>query len=59
MQEDNPHFQIPVPFVQQPTGLGDVIANITRRFGAQPCAPCKQRQEWLNQQVQLNPFFRR
>lgn len=50
---------IPTPFLNRQMGLGDVIANITRTFGIQPCTPCKQRQEWLNQQVQLNPFLRR
>lgn len=35
---------------QHPThyGLGDVVRGVTSAFGAQPCAPCEERQRRLN-----------
>lgn len=29
-------------------GLGDLVASATNAVGIAPCAPCKRRQEWLN-----------
>ena len=37
-------------------GLGDVIAAITKKFGINPCAGCKKRQEFLNKLVTF-PFM--
>lgn len=48
--------QISVPFLQQETGLGDLIARATKALGATPCTPCEERRRRLNQQVQLSPW---
>lgn len=32
-------------------GLGDTIARAAQAIGIAPCAPCKARQEWLNNAV--------
>lgn len=32
-------------------GLGDVVAAMTKAVGVKPCAPCKKRQEILNNLV--------
>ena len=37
----------------KPKGIGDVVANITKAVGIEPCDGCKQRQEKLNK---LFPF---
>lgn len=34
-----------------PMGLGDLVAKVTGAFGVKPCAPCKQRQQALNNAV--------
>jgi len=44
-----------LPFVKKAQGLGDVVAGVTRAAGIKPCAPCKQRQAWLNRLVQIRP----
>lgn len=33
------------------TGLGDVVAAITKAVGIKPCRGCKQRQSWLNKVI--------
>jgi hypothetical protein len=53
--QPQPH-QVHVPFVHQPIGLGDAVAQVTRALGIQPCGGCKKRQEYLNQQMTLNPY---
>lgn len=32
-------------------GLGDLVAKVTGAFGVKPCAPCKKRQQALNNAV--------
>ena len=32
-------------------GAGDFVASLTTLMGIKPCAMCKQRQQWLNQNV--------
>jgi hypothetical protein len=49
-------LQLRVPFIQQQTGLGDAVAQLTRAIGVKPCEPCKQRQARLNRALQLNPW---
>jgi len=48
--------EIPVPFLPQSIGLGDAIKNVTRAFGVQPCNPCEQRAQALNQRFTLRPW---
>lgn len=57
MPEQEP-MSIPVPFIQQPIGAGDVIANLARLAGIQPSQDCgcKQRQEALNQRFNFSPW---
>ena len=33
---------------KQSKGLGDMVADLTKAVGIQPCGGCKKRQEWLN-----------
>lgn len=49
-------FQIRLPFLRQQIGAGDVAAGITQAIGIQPCEPCKQRQERMNQAVAFRPW---
>lgn len=35
----------------KPMGLGDLVAKVTGAFGVKPCAPCKKRQQALNNAV--------
>lgn len=37
--------------VQKVTGLGDVVAAVTKAVGIKPCNGCKRRQSWLNRLV--------
>lgn len=55
-QDDNaPRFSIPVPFLRQQIGAGDVVANMTQAMGVKPCAPCEQRKRAMNQAVVFRP----
>jgi hypothetical protein len=63
MQQGQPeHDETPqpvnirVPFLHEPLGLGDAVANVTQALGIQPCTPCQQRKEALNRRFQLNPY---
>ena len=35
--------------LRKPKGLGDTIANITKKVGIKPCGGCRKRQKWLNE----------
>lgn len=59
--------QIPIPFLQQSTYLGDIIANIISFFSivdgyakdgvpSAPCSPCEARKRILNDKVVFVPF---
>lgn len=39
------------PAAPKPMGLGDLVAKVTGAFGVKPCAPCKKRQQALNNAV--------
>ena len=54
-QQSQP-VNIRVPFLHEPLGLGDAVANVTQALGIQPCTPCQQRKEALNRRFQLNPY---
>jgi hypothetical protein len=47
---------VPVPFVRQRIGAGDVIAGVTKAFGIQPCEPCEERRRKLNSMFQIQPW---
>ena len=47
---------VPMPFVRQTHGLGDVVAGVTQAVGVKPCAPCKRRQALLNRLLQVRPI---
>jgi hypothetical protein len=51
-QDGNP-TTVPLPFVQQPVGAGDLVARMTRALGMRQCEPCKRRQAWLNQRLRF------
>jgi hypothetical protein len=40
---------------QKPKGLGDTIANMTKKVGIKPCGGCKKRQEKLNEVFPYKP----
>lgn len=49
-------FQVPVPYLSESTGLGDVIRRITEAFGVKPCGGCEQRQQALNRWAGFRPW---
>jgi hypothetical protein len=49
-------LRIPVPFLQQQTGLGDFLKAATSAVGIKPCAPCQKRAEALNRRIVLRPW---
>lgn len=55
-QQQPEPLRIRVPFLQQPTGLGDAIAAATSAVGITPCQPCKERAEALNRRFVLSPW---
>lgn len=50
-----PLMQVPVPGLQRPIGIGDVIANITKAVGVKPCSPCQRRRVMLNKLFGFDP----
>jgi hypothetical protein len=38
---------------QEPVGLGDVVAAMTKAVGIKPCGPCEQRRRLLNERLQF------
>jgi hypothetical protein len=57
-QEERPRFQlrIPVPFLHQSVGAGDMVAGVTRAAGVEPCTPCQERKRRMNERLQFNPW---
>lgn len=49
-------LRIPLPFLQQQTGLGDFLKAATMKMGIQPCLPCQKRAEALNRRIVLRPW---
>jgi hypothetical protein len=56
IRNGNPPFQFPVPFLRQPIAAGDAVRQMTQAVGVQPCTPCQQRQQQLNQRFQFVPM---
>lgn len=54
-QEQQP-LSIPIPFLHQQVGSGDVVQGITNAMGAQPCTPCEERKKRMNQAVVFRPM---
>ena len=54
-QQSGP-VRIHVPFVQQESGLGDLIKRITGALGVSPCGGCQRRAEALNERVVVAPW---
>lgn len=48
-------LQIPVPFLNNAAGVGDLVARLTQAVGIQPCSLCEQRRQLLNQ-IQFRPW---
>lgn len=46
-------FSKPMAVNNKITGLGDVVAAVTKAVGIKPCSGCRKRQSWLNK---LIPF---
>lgn len=55
VQNIGPVVQIPVPFLNNAARVGDLVARFTQAVGIQPCAPCDQRRQLLNQ-IQFRPW---
>ena len=55
-QEEREPLRIRVPFLQEPTGLGDAIAQATSAVGIRPCGGCKERAQNLNRRIVLSPW---
>ena len=49
-------LRIPVPFLHEQVGLGDLVKAATDAAGVRPCGGCKQRQEALNRRIVFNPW---
>lgn len=49
-------LRIPIPFLKQQIGSGDVVAGITEAVGIEPCSPCEERKRKMNQRVQFTPW---
>ncbi len=47
---------VPVPFLQEESGLGDLIKRATSALGIQPCGGCQKRAEALNERVVFVPW---
>jgi hypothetical protein len=47
---------VPVPFLREPIGAGDVIQRLTHAVGIPQCAPCRARHEALNRLAQFRPW---
>lgn len=46
---------IPLPFLGEPTGLGDMVKRVTDALHIPQCGGCKERQERLNEAVEFRP----
>lgn len=44
-------FSKPMAVKNKVTGLGDVVAAVTKAVGIKPCSGCKKRQAWLNKVI--------
>jgi hypothetical protein len=49
------YMEIKLPLIQNPTGLGDVIAAATKAVGIKPCTPCQERARRLNEALRFTP----
>ncbi len=47
---------LPVPFLKQQIGAGDVVADITQALGIPSCSPCEERRKRWNQALTLKPW---
>ena len=48
--------RIPVPWLRQETGSGDVVRGVARAVGVKPCTPCEARRKAMNQRVVFSPW---
>lgn len=48
--------QIPVPFLNNAAGAGDLVARMTAAIGMPHCIPCQERQALMNQLLQFKPW---
>jgi len=46
---------IPLPFLGEPTGLGDMVARVTDAFHIPRCGGCRERQRKMNEAVEFRP----
>ena len=46
-----------VPFDMEPVGLGDVVKKITDFLHIPQCGGCQERQQYLNERVQLRSLW--
>lgn len=45
--------QIRVPFDMEPVGLGDIVKKLTDFLHIPQCGGCQERQQYLNERVQV------
>ena len=51
-------LKLPVPFVKQPIGAGQIVKAATQAVGIKPCTPCQQRAAKLDKLLQITPLRR-
>ena len=49
-------FTIPLPFLRQTIGSGDVVKGLTDALRIPQCGGCKERQETMNGAVEFRPL---
>ena len=49
-------FSIPLPFLRQPMGAGDMAKRFTDALHIRQCGGCEQRQQTMNRTVEFRPM---
>jgi hypothetical protein len=49
-------FTIPLPFLRESIGSGDMVKSLTDALSIRQCGGCEQRQEAMNRAVQFRPL---
>jgi hypothetical protein len=49
--------QIRVPFDMEPVGLGDIVKKLTDFLHIPQCGGCQERQQYLNERVQVRSLW--
>lgn len=54
--EQESRVSIPVPFLRQAVGAGQILHNLFDRFGISQCGDCGQREQRLNRLLNFRPM---